>query len=294
MKIIAVSDLHIPKNDAKMPEMIRNINSSDADVLLLGGDIAPANDMALENFLKSISGFRGKKMYVAGNHDLWTTDGSSLDRHEKILPMIYRKYGFHSLEKEPVVYKDVGFAGNIGWFDYSFVRVYSPPNGSKFKRTVKGEPVGQPVSWQELTDEDFSTQAIGIMGMLGLKRVTGSNDIEYMHGIGTDKEFCAKLTHKLEEDIKAIEDSVKKIVIVMHCVPFKEGLARDNSAPEVCVRNAYAGSKRLGEVIFRHPKVSTLVWGHVHNRQKFVKGRTQCYNVSFDKTGSENPVKFEV
>ena len=65
MKIIAVSDIHIPKNNARLPQMVDAINKSDAEVLILGGDIAPANDAALEDFLASISNFRGLKMYVS-------------------------------------------------------------------------------------------------------------------------------------------------------------------------------------------------------------------------------------
>ena len=126
MKIIAVSDIHIPKNDAKMPQMINAINNSNAEVLILGGDIAPANDKALENFLASISNFRGLKMYISGNHDLWVADKNSsetsLDRFQNVLPEIYEKYGFYSLERQPLLYKDIGFVGNIGWYDYTFVR----------------------------------------------------------------------------------------------------------------------------------------------------------------------------
>ena len=58
MKIIAVSDIHIPKNNARMPQMVDAINNSEAEVLILGGDIAPGNDPALEEFLTSISNFR--------------------------------------------------------------------------------------------------------------------------------------------------------------------------------------------------------------------------------------------
>ena len=144
MKIIAVSDIHIPKNNARLPQMVDAINKSDAEVLILGGDIAPANDAALEDFLASISNFRGLKMYVSGNHDLWIADKNStetsLNRLQNVLPAIYEKYGFYSLEKQPLLYKDVGFAGNIGWFDYTFVRTYSPPFGTRGGTSIRIAP----------------------------------------------------------------------------------------------------------------------------------------------------------
>lgn len=300
MKIIAVSDIHIPKNESSMPDLIRGINSSNADVLVLGGDIAPANDPALESFLRSISGFRGKKMYICGNHDLWTVPGSSsvtgssIERFEKVLPDIYKKFGFHSLEEQPVVYKDVGFVGNIGWYDYSLARTYSPPFGTKFVRLDDNlKPTSMVVSWGDLNTEDWKRQAFLIKGLLGMTSTTGINDRDYIVGLGDDREFCDRMRDKLEEDISVIEDSVKKIVAVFHCVPFKEGLARDNTSADICVRNAYAGSKYLGEVLYRHPKVRLALWGHVHKRQELMKGKIKCVNMSLDKNG-KNPFELEI
>ena len=295
MKIIAVSDIHIPKNDAYMPDLIQKINSSDADVLLLGGDIAPANDQALENFLQSISGFKGVKMYISGNHDLWiVTEVSSKERLESVLPGIYKKYGAHSLEQQPIIYKGVGFAGNIGWYDYSLVRVYSPPPGTKFIQLDDNyKPTSNVLNWSQLTNADWRRKEIMVKGMLGVKSTTGCNDRDYIKGLGDDLVFCEQMKEKIENDLYAIENEVSKIVVMFHCVPFKEGLIRNNSSPEVCVRNAYTGSKLLGEVLYRHQKVQVALWGHVHKRQEFKKGKIRCANVSLDKTAS-NPYELEL
>ena len=297
MKIIAVSDIHIPKNNARLPQMVDAINKSDAEVLILGGDIAPANDAALEEFLASISNFRGLKMYVSGNHDLWIADKNStetsLNRLQNVLPAIYEKYGFYSLEKQPLLYKDVGFAGNIGWFDYTFVRTYSPPFGTKFIRLDDNlQETKQVVSWAQMTQADWKRGYVKIKTLFSIEQ-TGTNDIDYIKGFPDDVIFCDQMKEKLEDDIASIEGNARKIVAVFHCVPFKEGLIRKNATAEACVRNTWAGSKDLGEVLYRHPKVCLALWGHIHERQELVKGRIKCVNMSFSPEGV-NPYVIEI
>ena len=185
MKIIAVSDIHIPKNDAKMPQMINAINNSNAEVLILGGDIAPANDKALENFLASISNFRGLKMYISGNHDLWVADKNSsetsLDRFQNVLPEIYEKYGFYSLERQPLLYKDIGFVGNIGWYDYTFVRTYTPPFGTKFIRLDDNlKPTKQVVNWAQMTQADWKRGFVYIKTLFKTES-TGTKEEKIAH-----------------------------------------------------------------------------------------------------------------
>lgn len=297
MKIIAVSDIHIPKNDAKMPQMINAINNSNAEVLILGGDIAPANDKALENFLASISNFRGLKMYISGNHDLWVADKNSsetsLDRFQKVLPEIYEKYGFYSLERQPLLYKDIGFVGNIGWYDYTFVRTYTPPFGTKFIRLDDNlKPTKQVVNWAQMTQADWKRGFVYIKTLFKTES-TGTNDIDYIKGFPDDVVFCNQMREKMEEDIASIESSARKIVAVFHCVPFKEGLIRKNATAVACVRNAWAGSKYLGEILYKHPKVCLALWGHIHERQDIIKGRIKCINMSFSQTGN-NPYEIEI
>ena len=298
MKIIAVSDIHIQKNNARMPQMVDAINNSDAEVLILGGDIAPGNDPALEEFLTSISNFRGLKMYISGNHDLWVGGDSketSLDRFQKTLPAIYEKYGFYSLEKQPLLYKDIGFAGNIGWFDYTFVRTYSPPFGTKFVRVDDNlKPTKQVVSWAQMTQADWKRGYVLIKSLFSFQpEETGTRDIDFIKGFPDDVVFCSQMKEKLEEDLASIEKSARKIVAVFHCVPFKEGLIRKNATAVACVRNAWAGSKYLGEVLYKHPKVCLALWGHIHERQELVKGRIKCANMSFSPEG-ENPYVIEI
>ncbi len=99
---------------------------------------------------------------------------------------------------------------------------------------------------------------------------------------------------QLDEDLKKVSKKATKIVTAFHCLPFKEGLIRNNIKPNVCFTNAFAGSKALGDVLYKHPKVGLCIWGHIHQRQKLSKGTIRCVNVSFDPSAPTNPVLLEI
>ncbi len=294
MKVVAVSDLHIPKHQTKMPALVKSIVGSSADVLIVGGDTAPDNDTAFEDFLGELSYFPGPKLYVMGNHDLWVTEGSSRLRYEKTVPELLAKNSFHSLDHEPFIYKNVGFAGNIGWYDYTFARVYAPAPGTQFIRTNDNKKVSvpEPVKWADLTEEDWRKKEIFYKGFFGMLQGTGCNDKDYIKDFWEDKEFCEMMQEKLDRHLAAIDPKVNQIVTAFHCVPFKEALTKNNAKPNICFTNAYAGSKHLGDILYRYKKVKLAVWGHMHNRSSFSKGNIKCVNISFD-TAASNPVHIE-
>ncbi len=295
MKIVATSDIHIPKYQAKMPALVRQLVGSNADVMILAGDIAPANDSALEDFFGEISMFPGPKLYVIGNHDLWVSDGDSKERYTTTMPDICNKYGIHLLDQGPFVHKNIGFVGNVGWYDYSFARVFAPPPGTQFLRYKDSKKMSLPevVKWNEITLEDWQKKEMYYRGFLGMIQGTGCNDKDFIKNFWDDREFCLMMQDKLEDHLRAVENNVEKIVAVFHCVPFKEALARNNAKPNICFTNAFAGSKHLGDVLYRHQKVSLALWGHVHHRQSFSKGQIKCINISYD-VDSSNPVNIEI
>lgn len=299
MKIIATSDIHIPKYQAKMPALIRQLVGSNADVMIIAGDIANINDSAMEDFFGEISMFPGPKLYVPGNHDLWVGEGNkgsdSKERYNVILPEICRKYDIHMLDQEPFIYKNIGFAGNIGWYDYSFARVYAPAPGTKFLRYKDSKKLSIPeeIKWSDLTIDDWRKKEVYYKAFMGMIQSTGCNDRDYIKDFWDDKDFCEMMQAKLDEHLTKIENKVEKIVAVFHCVPFKESLARNNAKPNVCFMNAFIGSKYLGDVIYKHPKVALTLWGHVHHRQSLSKGAIKCINISYD-TSSSNPVNIEI
>lgn len=290
MKIIAVSDTHIPKHQAKMSALINAMQTSDADVLIVAGDTAPANDTALEEFLGELSVFKGPKLYVMGNHDLWVHEGSSRERYEITVPEIVKKCNFHPLDKEPFIYKNVGFAGSIGWYDYSFARVYAPAPGTMFVRTHTKPGMSQNVKWADLTEDDWASKEISCRGFFGMLQGTGCNDKDYIKDFWDDKEFAKMNQEKMQRDLDFLTPKVDKIAAIFHCIPFKEGLTKNNAKSNICFTNAYAGSKHMGDLLYKYKKIRLAVWGHMHHRSSFSKGAIKCINISYD-VSSKNPVE---
>lgn len=296
MRIIATSDVHIPKYLNRMPALIRRLTTDIADVLILLGDIAPVNDQAFDEFLCNFAYFKGPKLFVMGNHDIWTVEGSSKKRYEEIVPALLAKHNFHPLDKEPVIFQGVGFVGNIGWYDYSFSQVYTPRPGTEYIRYKNSRKLSmpEPIKWDDISEDDWKKKEIYYKGFLGLIQGTGCNDKDYIKDFWDDKEFCSRMVGQLDEDLTKVSKKAIKIVAAFHCLPFKEGLIRNNNKPNVCFTNAFAGSKSLGDVLYKHPKVGLCIWGHVHHRQKLSKGTIRCVNVSFDPAAPTNPVLLEI
>jgi len=223
MKIVATSDLHIPKHINRMGGLVRKLIAEHADVMLLLGDIAPANDDAFEEFLSNFSYFRGPKLFVMGNHDIWTIDGSSKERYEKTIPALLEKHKFHSLDREPVIFQGVGFVGNIGWYDYSFARVYTPPSGTQYIRYKNSKKLSMPevIKWDDISEEDYKKKEVYYKGFLVLIQGTGCNDNDYIKDFWDDREFCLARQQQLEEDLKKVSKRATRIVAAFHTLPFK-------------------------------------------------------------------------
>ena len=72
MKIFAAADLHVSEESRPhLEQMGQMARETDADVLVIAGDLISGPVSQHTEILKVFSGFRGPKLFVAGNHDLW-------------------------------------------------------------------------------------------------------------------------------------------------------------------------------------------------------------------------------
>ena len=100
--------------------------------------------------------FRAPSSFVAGNHELWTAGPDSYQLYHEVLPRRIRELGWHWLESEPFITRDLAIVGSIGWYDYSFAQTRasaslaastnkkSPParlNSSNTWRTCLNQPM---------------------------------------------------------------------------------------------------------------------------------------------------------
>src|SRR5579884_458599 len=103
MRLLVTADLHYnhPKSRPLADDLIDQMNGAGGDALLVIGDTATSAGDALEQCLSRFA-CRGLKLFVAGNHELWTTGPSSYDVYRRDLPARVRALGWHWLEEEPV------------------------------------------------------------------------------------------------------------------------------------------------------------------------------------------------
>ena len=122
MKIAVTADLHYGagNNQQIVRNFVKRVIKIKADVLILVGDTFDFNTQLLVECLTLFAPFKGDKLFVAGNHDLWTRGTNSLKFYEKILPRITKQCGLHFLDQKPFIKGTFGFGGSIGWYDYSF------------------------------------------------------------------------------------------------------------------------------------------------------------------------------
>jgi predicted phosphohydrolase len=233
--VLATADLHFrlyPEGDAATVQLARHVCDSDADILLVAGDVA---DLELSNFGECLSlfeGFGGAKLLVPGNHDLWTKASDTEKVYRSVLPRMAEENNFAFLDHRPVVRGRTGFIGNIGWYDYSF---RNPELG--------------------LSQEDYEN-----------KRIPGVctwNDRNFIRWDYTDHQFTDRCVRRLREQYREVEDRCEQVICVLHHLPFSQLLYGPADAPlEFC--RAYLGSERFGRLLLRMEKVKWCVCGHRH------------------------------
>lgn len=228
-----VSDLHVDhlQNRSRAREFIRDLRQDPAQVLVVAGDLS--HKMAqVDEFLRLLSEHPGRKLWVAGNHDIWIVrQGPSEppDSWAKLdaLSDLARSHGFHSLEDANATVGDHTFVGTIGWYDYSFA---NPGLGFG-----ADEYAGK--KWRDLTYMDLPYARWGV----------------------PDEEVAARLHERLDRHLKEAEPPV---VFVSHHVPLEELVLR-RGHPSWDFFNAYMGSRRIEATLRRH-RVTRFLFGHTH------------------------------
>jgi len=255
--LLAAADLHFglyPEGDASTLKLAEHVCASDADVLVIVGDVADEAVGGFASCLRLFKGFRGLKLLVPGNHDLWTKSGDSERRYRSHLPRLATQWGFHMLDRAPIRAGTTGFIGNIGWYDYSFRN----PDLEIPREVYRHKLLPGVCSW---------------------------NDGIYIRWDMTDEEFTERCLRRLRRHYGAAEPKVERVIAVLHHVPFAELLyGPSGRAAEFC--RAFMGSARFGELLVRCPKVRFVICGHQHRPAACERGELKAFVV-----GSEYKMK---
>ncbi|MHC4480902.1 MAG: metallophosphoesterase family protein, partial [Planctomycetota bacterium] len=201
-RLLVTADLHFglyPTGDGCVLELARCVARSGADVFAIAGDVADADTDYFSACLDLFATFKGQKLLVPGNHDLWSTGAGSQKKYRDVLPSIARDCGFQMLDAAPVTIGGVGFIGSIGWYDYSFRNRELNVNLQQYERKE-------------------------------LPGVCTWNDVRFIDWEFSDAEFSEKCLGRLTTAYRSIEPQVHTVVALLHHVPFKELLYGSSSA----------------------------------------------------------------
>ena len=274
MRLIVTADLHYDLADyqPRVRELAEAVCREEADALAIAGDIFAGDIGILVECLHLFSGFRGEKLLVAGNHDLWTHGGDSFRLYDETIPAAAAACGFHDLDKRPLILGDVGLVGTMGWYDYSF----------------RDESLGIPTRFYEhKAAPGYAQQTPELLHLMdppeqlpdrALAARSYWNDGRMIHWDTDDRRFNQLTLERLEAQLQAVESQVRAVVAVTHHIPFAEMLRRKRD-PSWGFGNAFMGSVGLGEVLLRHDKVTHAVFGHSHTRKRRRVGHIEATNV---------------
>ncbi|MBW2183316.1 MAG: metallophosphoesterase [Deltaproteobacteria bacterium] len=263
MKIAFISDLHVdisPDNLKLIDFLIERLQSLKPDLFIIAGDIA-AKIQLFENTLNMFSDISCNKFIVPGNHDIWIDSPAGLEegihsgsKYYELLPQVCERNGFTYLGLEPHIIDGIGFAGTLGWYDYTM-------RNKKYDNSIPME------AYRNKQYEEKYTW----------------NDLNFAHWMDTDsnkrksdEEVAQEMEASLKQQIQSLnEQGIKNIVAITHHVPFREMISYQNTLPWDFF-SAFMGSEGLGRIILEESTVTHVICGHSHLKNHLNIGKVRA------------------
>jgi predicted MPP superfamily phosphohydrolase len=272
MRVLLTADLHYnhPRSRPLADTLIDDMNRAGGDVLVVIGDTAVHEGDALEQCLSRFT-FRGPKLIVAGNHELWTRGDDSYALFTEELPRRCRALGWQWLETDPFVTSDLAIVGSLGWYDYSFAQASLEIPLRFYEHKVSPGAAAHLDGFAHLLDrvDDVSPRARQV--------VARWNDGRYVKLHRGDREFLAELTARLDQQLAGVAH-VKNVVAVTHHLPFAELLPPPRTA-QWDFAKAYLGAAALGRTLLKHAHVRHAFCGHSHFPAEAIVGHITAINI---------------
>jgi 3',5'-cyclic AMP phosphodiesterase CpdA len=280
MRLIVTADLHYNHRGSRplADELIDRINAARPDALLLVGDTAAGDGDELERCLERFD-CTGPRLFVAGNHELWTAGPDSHRLFADELPRRIRATGWHWLEESPVVLADgVGIAGTVGWYDYAFALPHLGIPRRFYEAKVS------PAAAARLNEFAYLLERTDDISPAGLDIAARWNDGRHVRLHRSDDAFLAERLAGLARSLSELENrpDVRVVIGAAHHVPFAE-LMPPRPPPTVVSSRVFAGgflgSPAIGEVLRRFAKVRRVYCGHSHLPAQADIGPIQGVNI---------------
>jgi len=272
MRVFFASDLHIDVRRG-MPSSVQLASwvcaqSTPDDVLILGGDYGN-DDESVARCLRLFRRFQGPKLAIAGNHDVWSkadAGAGSIARYDG-LSRVFENVGFHPLEHRPYRHHGVGFAGAMGWYDFS----------------LREDSLSVPL------------EVYHAKSMPGFSGVVWADGDHVDWGV-TDPQFTSRQLERLSSQLDELVD-LETVIVVTHHVPVVELLRPRDLDPSIhrrdvvprrwLILNTYLGSDRFGHLIESHSaRIPLALCGHIHLARQVERG-----GVLFASNGSSYETK---
>lgn len=275
MRIIITSDLHynVARSKAPTQAIAREICAKGGDCLLFVGDLVGTDLSILDEVLGLFESFRGVKMAVAGNHELWTFGGGdSLERYEKDVADAFKRNGVHYLDAEPLRLNGVAFAGSVGWYDFSFRPAAMRIPLRFYQHKVAPGAAAYFEKHRHLLERDDDVPSAS-------REITSRwMDGERVRLPLSDVEFTERTARRLRDHLAAVSEAAEEVIVAVHHLPFAE-LVPPTIIPNWAFAGGFLGSELIGETILDFPKVSHVFCGHSHRARECKKGNLTCRSI---------------
>jgi hypothetical protein len=272
MRLLVTADLHYnhPKGRPLADELIGDMNRAGGDALLVVGDTAVSDGDSLEQCLSRFR-FAGPKLFLAGNHELWTHGPDSYAVFKDHLPRRVRELGWRWLQDEPFAAGDATIVGSVGWYDYSFAQDSLGIPHRFYEAKVSPGAAEHLEEWSYLLerDDDVPPHAREV--------VARWNDGRFVKLHRSDAAFVEELCAQLESQLVAASQATR-IIAAIHHLPFAELLPPPRTA-QWDFAKAYLGSRRFGELLLRFANVTDVLCGHSHFPAEATVGHVRAVNI---------------
>ncbi len=257
MRLLVTADLHYNhgRSHALADELIDRMNAIAADVLLVVGDTAAFDGDALERCLSRFT-FPGPRLFVAGNHELWTRGPDSYEIIHRSLPARVRALGWHWLQSEPFIVGEVAIIGSVGWYDYSFAQ-----ESLGIPRRFYAAKVS-PGAAEHFTEHTGLLSEPDDIPPHARQVVARWNDGKFVKLHRADDEFLNELLTELDAQLRELSH-VRHVVAAIHHLPFAQLLPPPHSA-QWDFAKAYLGSVQIGQLLLQYPSIRHVLCGHSH------------------------------
>lgn len=280
MKIAICSDIHLEFGSLEI------INTDQADVLVLSGDICVAKDLLVDvtcyghsvgtrsqnfhDFFQQVTGQFKDVIYVLGNHEHY--HGDFAKSYNTLKENLSYLKNLHILEKECVSIGDVTFIGGTLWTDMNNedpITLFHTKSMMNDFYCVKNSSreVGRWVNKFKIDDDGkYELDENGDLIVIGKKRVTEVSRFCPEDSVEEHKKMMQYIRTIIEGKFD------KKFVVVSHHSPSRQS-THERYKFDTTMNGAY--STDLDLFIEDHPQIKLWTHGHTHDEFDYNIGMTR-------------------